>query len=271
MGQDVQEVRPGVYALSGKPSSLNAVEALALHAAARLLYHSAPSGDPFLRSALGKLAALLPEPARALAHRSAEDLSERKGDGRTLEHVARAWFEGRVLEVEYRAAGTLKWKRRELEVFFVEASRANLELYALARDRLKGGAVLAWKLGRMRDARLTEEHYAIPQEFDPRAYLRQAFGIAGAGSGETVRVALRFTPEAAERVREGLPNLERVEDLSDGGVRAEFVVGTDEEGFPFEFLPWVLSWGSRVEVLEPQNFRKRWLDEIKGMLRAVSE
>ena len=102
-GEGIEEVRRGLYTIPSAPSRLRAVEALAIHAAARLLYHHAPARNPFYLSALEKLAALLPEPARSLAFQSSEELRSRPSDDRALELVSRAWFEGRVLSFEYRA------------------------------------------------------------------------------------------------------------------------------------------------------------------------
>ena len=62
-----------------------------------------------------------------------------------------------------------------------------------------------------------------------------------------------------------MPNLERLEEQPDESMLAELWVGADAEGFPFEFLPWMLSWGSRVEVLEPENLRVARLEEIRCM------
>ena len=53
------------------------------------------------RTALTKLAGTLPEPARGYLHASIADLQTLSSEGsRTLDHVAQAWFEGRVLRFD---------------------------------------------------------------------------------------------------------------------------------------------------------------------------
>ena len=53
------------------------------------------------RTALTKLAGTLPEPARGYLHASIADLQTLSSEGSgTLDHVAQAWFEGRVLRFD---------------------------------------------------------------------------------------------------------------------------------------------------------------------------
>jgi predicted DNA-binding transcriptional regulator YafY len=42
-------------------------------------------------------------------------------------------------------------------------------------------------------------------------------------------------------------------------------VGTTSDNFPLELLSWVQSWGARVEVLEPESLRSRWLQEARAV------
>lgn len=264
-GEAIDEVSRGRYAMPASPSSLNPVEALAVHAATRLLHHHAPARNPHYVSALTKLATMLPEPARSVALESAEELYARPSDDRALELAARAWFEGRVLAFEYRAqGGSGRWRKNELAVYFIEVSRNNLAPYAIGYERSYHKRVLTFKLSRMRHARLLDESYTIPDDFDPRAYLSGAWGIMGASGGPVITVQLRFAPEAANRVREGgYPNLRVTAELPDGGLEVSVQAGTDGRGFPREILPWVQSWGPRVEVIAPEALRQRWLMEAQ--------
>lgn len=265
MGEGVEEVRRGLHTIPGAESRLSAVEALAIHAAARLLYHHAPVHNPFYLSALEKLAASLPEPARTAAWRSSEELRERPRDDRSLELVARAWFEGRVLAFEYRSpGGSGRPRKKALEVYFVEVSRDNLAPYVIGFERLFHKQVLTFKLSRMHDTQLLADTYAVPETFDPRAYLTNAWGVIGASGGPVVRVRLRFFKDAAYRLREGgYPNLTLEETLPDGSLTVSLLAGTDRHEFPLEILSWVQSWGARVEVLEPAALRARWLEEAR--------
>ncbi len=94
------------------------MEALALFAAGRLIYHQAPTRQ--YRTALEKLARTLPTPLRELLLKSTEGLEARNGDSRALELVARALLERRVLAFEYRSGGSKNWRPKELLVYFLE-------------------------------------------------------------------------------------------------------------------------------------------------------
>lgn len=264
-GLGIEEVRRGLYQIPASPSSLSAVEALAVHAATRLLYHHALARNRFYQSALEKLAAMLPEPARSIAFKSAEEVLSRSGDDRALEMVARAWFEGRVLAFDHLSpAGSGRPRPKELEVYFVEISRDNLAPYAIGYERSWHRGVLTFKLSRMRNTRLLDDTYTIPEDFDPRAYLTNAWGIIGSSGGPPVTVRLRFAREAAYRLKEGgYPNLVIEKELAGGGLEVAVQTGTDGQGFPREILPWVLGWGPRVEVLEPLELQRRWLEEAR--------
>ena len=264
LGQPVERLRRGVYVIRDLPPPLHPIEALALFAAGRLIYHQAPTRQ--YRSALEKLARALPQPLRELLLKSAEGLEARNGDSRTLELVARALLERRVLAFEYRSGGSKNWRPKELLVYFLEANRTNLGLYAIGYERSFHKAVHTFKLSRMRNARLLDETYEIPQDFDPRAYLRQAWGVVGVRE-KGVEVRLRFAPEAAWRVLEGdYPGLHLEEALPDGSLLARLEAAPFKDGVPYEVLAWIQSFGPRVEVLSPPELRHLWLEEARRLL-----
>src|SRR5690606_36753212 len=71
---DVRRDDRGRYSLPKveRSGELNRVEALAVHSATRLLLHHTKSDEAHYRTALGKLATRLPEPARSQLGRSLE-------------------------------------------------------------------------------------------------------------------------------------------------------------------------------------------------------
>lgn len=260
-GEGISELKRGLYYIPTPPSSLNPVEALAVYTAARLLYHHSPQPGQAYRSALEKLAAMLPEPARRLSLLSSQTDGITGSQDLVLERVARAWFERRVLACEYQAAGGGAWRPRQLEVYFVEVNRENLSPYLIGCDRSQGNKVLTWKLSRLRNPQVLDEHYTIPPHFDPQEYLSGAWGIMGRHQGASL-VKLRFAASAGARLLEGsYPGLTIELELPDGGLEVRVMVGHDEQGFPREILPWIRGWGGQVEVLEPQILRDKWLEE----------
>ncbi len=268
-GYRIEQLGRGLYRIPDRPPTLHPVEALALFAAGRLLYHQAPTRQ--YENALEKLAKMLPEPLRSLLLKSTQGLEERRGDSRTLEMVARALLERRVLAFEYRSGGSKNWRPKEVLVYFLEANRTNLGLYAIGYERTYHRQILTFKLNRMRNARLLEETYEFPEDFDPNVYLRQAWGVVGARE-ETVEVRLRFAPEAAWRALEGdYPGLTVDKELPDGSLLARLKAVPFKGGVPWEVLSWVQSFGPRVEVLSPPELRSLWLEEARQVLAKATE
>jgi CRISPR-associated helicase Cas3/CRISPR-associated endonuclease Cas3-HD len=257
------------YALSAGVM-LSDIEKVVAHTALRMLYHHSPGHNQQYLEAMLKLARGLPEPARSVAQRSTEAMAAREPslEGSKLEKIANAWFRRQRVRFEYRLPGREEATGFELETYFIEVSRANMAVYVIGRERSYRGELRTFKLARMHFVTPVgpTEAYEIPPSFDPRAYLSDAWGIVGS-EGRPVRVRLRFLPQAVWRIREGgYPNLKELEQRDDGSLVVELAVGADEEGFPIELLSWVQSWGPRVEVLEPEFFRQRWLEEARAVV-----
>lgn len=250
--------------IPNRTPSLNEVEALAVYSATRLLLHTGV-GERHYRTALEKLAKQVPEPARTSLLMSVDKLESAPED-RVLDQVAQAWFQRRVLKCRYESANSGTASTRELEVYFYEINRRNLEPYVLAYDRLHRKRVLVFKLARMTDVRLLEESYEIPVDFDPTARLDAAFGIV---MGDEVQIDLRVTESLARRMAEGGDrNLRMGEKLPDG-YRLVHVLGTlDDSGRPLELLPWLLGWGASIEVVGPPAVREQVREQLSAALGA---
>ncbi|GGJ27345.1 helix-turn-helix transcriptional regulator [Deinococcus roseus] len=261
-----------IYSLPSQAEQLNEVETLITHNAVRMLYHHATSPNHHYLRVLEKLAAKLGEPARSIVQRSTRNLKQRVSpvpdEGRTLETVARAWLHGKVVQFDYQSPGHTEGRQKyELEVYFVEVSRSNLATYVIGFERKYHQQIRTFKLSRMKNAVVQATTYQIPDSFDPSLYLSGAWGVIGASSGTPVSVRLKFDREATVRLQEGgYPNLTITHEFADGSSIASIQVGTDLQGFPREILPWVLSWGSKVQVLEPQSLRDRCQQEALAML-----
>lgn len=252
---------------------LNIVESLVTHAALRMLAHHSPGYNNGFQEALRKLAKPLPAPLKQIAQSSTEALKQRPPsfNGLNLETITEAWLKRQVIGFDYKLPNSSGVIKVELEVYFIEVSRANMAVYVIGRDLLYGRAIhyrdnlKTYKLDRIERVRMLDVEYTIPEDFDPSQYLSSAWGIVT--SENPVRVRLRFAPEAAHRIREGgYPNLQVVEQLEGGYTLVEINVGTNDEGFPLELLPWIQSWGPRVEVVEPPGLRERWLEEARALV-----
>ncbi|MDZ7801784.1 MAG: WYL domain-containing protein [Trueperaceae bacterium] len=264
MGHALQE-EDHRYALPVPGGGLNEVEALAVHSATRLLVHTG-IGERHYQAALEKLARYLPEPARSTLIDSVERL-EPAPDDRNLDLVAQAWFQGRVLRCRYDSFSSGRTRTCELEIYYYEVNRRNLDPYVVAYERVNAQEIRTYKLARMRQARLLEDAYRIPVGFDPHAHLSGAWGVV---VGEPVRVLLRAAPYVAPwfRERERRDRYLRIIDTyADGGVKVELNANLARGGGTHELSGFLLGWGPAIEVLAPASVRAR----VQGDLRKAAE
>ncbi len=239
---------------------LNLNEAVALFFAARLLSHHSDEHNPHVVSALQKLAASLPDTTVSTHIARVADLirarARRTEYIRILETMTRAWADRRCVDIRYRAMNG-ETTRRVIEPYLLEVARSEPASYVIAHDRLRG-ALRTFKLERIEQATILDETYAIPEDFDPYAHLASAWSVMN----ETeVEVRLRFTGEAARRVRESVwHHSQQVIDRSDGDCDMILRVGGVRE-----IRQWILSWGGDVEVLAPAALREDIRQQARRM------
>lgn len=262
--------RPRRHVIHTQRQSLQAIETLALHAAARLVYHRSPGHNKHHRQALAQIARWLPERVRPVVERSVADVGKRRSrEDSRLEDAASAWFGGHPLRFEYRSVGgSGQWRTNELEIYLIEVHPVNLDLYAIGREVSFHQAMRTFKLSRMRGLSVMRDRtYQIPADFEPKTYFQNAWGVVGSSETEGVTVTLRFASEVAYRIDEGgYANLGQPLRHADGSIEIEVRAGVDHSGLPRELMPWILGWGPRVEVLEPLHVRDHWLREVRETL-----
>lgn len=260
--------RPPRYHIPQPTESLRDIEVLAVHAALRLMSHHSPAHNEHYLAALKKLSRQLPENVQHTLS-ILPPAPERQQENSNLEKIAQAWMQGRTVRFEYGRTKSQAEPGCELEVYYVEVNRQNLATYVIGRE-LKRGAVRTLKLSRMWHVTLTDHHYDIPRDFNPASILGGAWGVIGNAQNATT-ITLRFSPDAAYRVMEGgYPGMSDPEIHADGSIIVTLEAGLDNTGLPREVLPWIYSWGPRVQVLGPENVRQHWLAELRAALENAS-
>jgi predicted DNA-binding transcriptional regulator YafY len=256
-------------------AQLNEVQALAAHAAVRMLYHHTPGYNAHYIETLNFLAQYLPPFAREIAQQTtthlrqrADDLQRAHDEGRTLEIVAQAWFQRRVLAFDYVSpGGSGALRHKELQVYFIEVSKANLALYAIGYERSWHKEVLTFKLARMQNVMLRSETFAeVPSDFSPQDFLANARGVIG--DHQPIDVQLKFDGGLRSWFEENhFPGvIEQTTDL-DGSLVFTIRTGTNKKGEPQELIPWIRGFGAKVEVLGPPAVRAAWLAEAEAITK----
>ena len=269
--------RPPRYHIPVSKPSLHPTEALVLHAAARLTYHRAGGENLHHLHALNKLGQLLPERVQVVLRRSHSDVGQKRGskrEGQNLEHVATAWLEGHPLRFEYQKPnGSGLWRTNVVEPYLIEAHPQNLDLYLIGKETSFHGDLRTFKLSRMKNLQVQrDQRYSIPETFDPKAYFVAAWGVVGAQGQPTETIHLRFRADAADRILEGgYAHLSQPVRNPDGTVETTLEAALDGSGLPREALPWIYSFGPRVEVLGPARIREHWLGELREAVAAAQK
>jgi CRISPR-associated endonuclease/helicase Cas3 len=245
-------------------------ESVALHMAARLMATRTDRHNPHAASALRKLGnalqAFSPQVSEhLLASAEVMDNAARRRDPiylDVLEKLTRAWSDGRAVHVWHEHVSG--------QVYEYDFCPYFIEPYAVGRTshvigwREPPGAVRTFKIERLRrvDPVVTPRAYTIPEDFDARKLLADAWSIWYT-EAEPVEVVLRFHPRVARRVRETRWHAsERVDEQDDGSLLWRARVAE-----PQERLPWIRGGGADVEVLEPEGVRERMAGEARRLAR----
>lgn len=237
-------------------ASFSLHEVMAIHLATRLLATRTDKQNPHAASALRKLGKALQRlDGNISSHllRSA-DMMDEDADFRdpvylkVLETLTEAWSAGRKVKVQHQMENGRIFDYT-LAPYFIEPYAVGQTAHVIGW-REPPNALRTLKIERIRAAEITRDGYTLPADFDPRGYLRNAWGI-WTSDREPVEVVLRFHPRVAMRVRETRwhPS-QRLEEQADGALLWRAQVAE-----PQEMLPWVRGWGADVEVVEPEKLR----------------
>jgi len=222
-------------------------ESMALHLAARLMATRTDKRNPHAAAALRKLGLALERLAPRIAKHLCvsaevmEDQAQRHDPVylEVLETLTRAWSDARVARVWHRLT--------DGRVFEYEFAPYFIEPYAVGQTthvigwREPPGAMRTFKLERIQRIELTDRKYSIPDNFDPRDLLADAWGI--------------WYTEA-----EPVHRSESVEEQADGSL-----IWRAKVAEPQEMLPWIRGWGADVEVLEPKELRGKLVQETRRL------
>ena len=232
------------------PLKLTLHEAVTLFLSARLMQRFQDHRDPHVVSAFNKLASIVPPPIAQHVNAAVAMMNDQPEDAarsRIFDIIASGWAEGRKVRIGYPYKSYVN--DRLVAPYFLEPNPSGHSRYLIGHDSYSN-QVRTFKVERIERAELTTETYAIPSEFDVRQRLKHAWGVS---DEDTVHVRLRFHDEAAaQRVMETRWHPSQQLEREDG--RA--LMMTLDVGGLLEITPWILSWGSAVEVLEPAGLRQ---------------
>ncbi|MEF2966561.1 YafY family protein [Paenibacillus sp. M1] len=215
------------------------------------------------KAARRKIEAILPEPVRGESTRVRETMRLlHAGEPVTswkekdyLGQARRAIMERRKLRISYlkkmpEADGNRK-SVREVAPYGLVLVQGNWILIAHCDLRQE---IRHFRLSRMAELTVLEERFLIPHGFNLNNYRPP--------EDRHERVLVKANPVIADKIAETCHfYMESTEERKDG-LLVQFLVRQPEE-----LLPYILSWGGDVEVLEPESFRLRIREEAEKILK----
>jgi predicted DNA-binding transcriptional regulator YafY len=235
------------------PVRFSLLEAMTIFIAARLLLSYSNAYNPSIASAFKKVSFVAPAPLRDYIRHTMEWMQKQKIDSRfcnNLEMLSRAWIEQRKAKIEYLTLGQKESKSRIIEPYFIQPASSEHGNYVIGYCHL-ARKVRTFKIERVKSVQLLDENYAIPEDFNANEYLGTAFGISVYGKPEIIK--LKFNPVIGTIAREtNWHHSQETQMQPDGSAIVTFNVPLTEQLESF-----ILGWGEKAEVLEPEKLRKR--------------
>jgi predicted DNA-binding transcriptional regulator YafY len=261
--------REGYYFVGGpllKPITLSIPEVLALALAAQQARATGTVDSGAIAGALANLEDALPPGIVPYLRRTAAETSEPafppvRALGGTLATVQRGLLELRKVAIAYASAsqGDAVSERIIAPYCLLPYERS----WQIIADDSARQEVRMFKVNRIQRCELTEERYAIPDDFDVSSYLGSTWGVLRGESGPEEDVVLRFSVEAAPWVRdERWHPSQETETLADGTLVMRFRCSITHE-----LVRWVLSFGGEVAIEQPDALLAAVRAEASRMLQ----
>lgn len=253
---------PVAASITLRPVHLTPEQAVTLYLAARLLVKQHDKRNESAETALLKLADALRSDTDVgrEVYQAAEELASRPTDttySQIFGTVVQGFVYRRVVHLVYRPLHGRPFECH-FSPYLLEPSAVGHTTYAIGHSD-PPGALRTRKLERILEAELTRQTFEVPPDFPGLEILRTAWSVIF--GDELVEVRLRFSPRAAERVRETRwhPS-QQIEATEDGGC-----IWTAQVADLTDILPWVRGWGADVEALAPQSLREAMAEEAQRL------
>lgn len=227
-------------------------EALALVQAVQVSSQVAGISSADLAAAVARLIALFPPEFRNLLQKLSgrpHYTVEREHRQEMLQLLNRSFLEGRKLEIVYRTARSGgRISQRVVQPYHIMPYVRSWQLIAFCENRQD---VIMFKVDRIQKATLLDETYEISEDFDLDQYMGDAWGVVRSEGQSPESVELFFAPDAGRWVAEEYwHRSQQLELQADGSVIFRVNIAVTPE-----FVNWLLYYGSRVEVIEPDYLR----------------
>ena len=254
-------IEPGRYL---PPISFSLPEAMTIFLASRLLLAYSNVYNPSIERTFMKLNSVVTGPLRDEIRKTMEQMQKRETDQQfinTMELLARAWTEGRKAKVWYWTLGKKQPTERIIEPYFIQPAGLGHGNYVIGYCH-RAKEIRTFKIERIQRIELLDEKYTVPADFDANEFLGSSWGIVVEGEVKTIKLKID-APEIIRIMEETRWHPSQVTQRQPDGsaiVTLKLTVTTELVGF-------ILSWGEKVEVLEPKKLREKVMETAKEMVK----
>ena len=174
-----------------------------------------------------------------------------------LNRVNDAAINRKSIEIVYYTMSRKKESRRRVDPYRIWFFNGTFYLIGLCHMR---NEVRIFALDRIKMLHQTKETFEVPEDFKLEDFIGASFGVY---QGEPAHIKVWFHPDVAGYIKEKIWHESQQIHLQDDGsiIFEADVAGTDEIRF------WIMTWGSKAEVLEPESLREDIRTEAEVMAR----
>ena len=170
--------------------------------------------------------------------------------------IAKAIKTKHSIEIKYYSISKEETTKRKLDPYHLRHTMGTWYMIALCHLR---NDIRTFAVSNIKEIKILDEKYVVPKGFSIEKFLADSWRIFE--GGPITKVAVKFDPSVARWVSERKwHNSQKTVENKDGSVTLTFkVVGTGE------IKPWIMSFGSKVRVLEPKKLKDEIREEAKEM------
>ena len=177
-----------------------------------------------------------------------------------INRVNDAAIKKKSIEIVYYTMSRKKESKRKVDPYKIWFFNGTFYLIGHCHVRHE---VRIFALDRIKMLHQTKETFEVPEDFSFEEFTGQSFGVF---QGEPIHVKVWFSSDVAGYIKEKIwHESQEIISQDDGSIIFEAeVAGTDEIKF------WILSWGSKAELLEPHSLSDAIRQEAELMVQIYS-
>ena len=193
-------------------------------------------------------------------HTTKVGVSDYGPKAKLLDALTQAIEDSRAVHLLYQSEQATEPASRHVHPY--EFTYHHGSIYLIAHDP-EAEKIKHYKLDRVEDVEVSLFPFRRPPDFDVREHLLPSFGVY-LTDGPLRTIKVRFAPAVARYVQESeWHDRQTVTKQRDGSLLAEIQLASTEE-----YRSWILSFGRKAVILEPEDLRREIAEELQTTLLA---